>query len=172
MPSTQLCLRAPTIRFVKAILESDDRLAELSFASSRTRIWSVVRPEFLLLLTRCVSQQSSRTKLSLCWSDEWENVMVKCGVIGAMAISLAVALATTAVAGEAHQSPASHYKRHHANAGAVRSSFAAEPNLPVENALRWGYSQGYSYYPSGWGGLYGDGRYPGNTVSNRNYPTW
>jgi hypothetical protein len=43
---------------------------------------------------------------------------------------------------------------------------AYEPNLPIENALRWGYSQGYSNYPSGFGGLYGDGRYPGNTVSN------
>jgi hypothetical protein len=47
-----------------------------------------------------------------------------------------------------------------------------EPNLPIQNALRWGYSQGYQYYPSGWGGLYGDGRYPGNTISNANYPTW
>ena len=45
---------------------------------------------------------------------------------------------------------------------------SADPNLPVENALRWGYSQGYSNYPSGWGGLYGDGRYPGNVVSNSN----
>jgi hypothetical protein len=42
-----------------------------------------------------------------------------------------------------------------------------DPSLPIENALRWGYSQGYSNYPSGWGGLYGDGRYPGNVVSNR-----
>lgn len=41
-----------------------------------------------------------------------------------------------------------------------------DPRLPVENALRWGYSQGYSYYPSGWGGLYGDGRYPGNVISS------
>jgi len=48
----------------------------------------------------------------------------------------------------------------------------AEPSLPIENALRWGYSQGYQYYPSGFGGLYGDGRYPGNTIENRNYPTW
>jgi hypothetical protein len=47
-----------------------------------------------------------------------------------------------------------------------------DPNLPVENALRWGYSQGYQYYPSGFGGLYGDGRYPGNVIDNRNYPTW
>jgi hypothetical protein len=47
-----------------------------------------------------------------------------------------------------------------------------EPTLPVENAQRWGYSQGYSNYLSGYGGLYGDGRYPGNTISNRNYPTW
>lgn len=43
---------------------------------------------------------------------------------------------------------------------------AYEPNLPVENALRWGYSQGYSHYPSGFGGLYGDGRYPDNTVTD------
>jgi hypothetical protein len=47
-----------------------------------------------------------------------------------------------------------------------------DPSLPIENALRWGYSQGYSNYPSGFGGLYGDGRYPGNTISNKNYPTW
>jgi hypothetical protein len=44
--------------------------------------------------------------------------------------------------------------------------------LPIENALRWGYSRGYQYYPSGFGGLHGDGRYPGNTIENRNYPTW
>jgi hypothetical protein len=43
--------------------------------------------------------------------------------------------------------------------------------LPIENALRWGYSRGYQYYPSGFGGLHGDGRYPGNTIENRNYPT-
>jgi hypothetical protein len=47
-----------------------------------------------------------------------------------------------------------------------------DPNLPIENALRWGYSQGYQHYPSGFGGLYGDGRYPGNTIENKNYPTW
>jgi hypothetical protein len=47
-----------------------------------------------------------------------------------------------------------------------------EPNLPIQSALRWGYSQGYQYYPSGFGGLYGDGRYPGNTISSPNYPTW
>ncbi len=45
-------------------------------------------------------------------------------------------------------------------------------NLPIQDALRWGYSQGHQYYPSGWGGLYGDGRYPGNTISNPNYPSW
>jgi hypothetical protein len=43
---------------------------------------------------------------------------------------------------------------------------AGDPQLPVENALRWGYSQGYSNYPSGFGGLYGDGRYPGNVISS------
>ncbi len=44
--------------------------------------------------------------------------------------------------------------------------------LPVEDAIRQGYSHGRQYYPSGWGGLYGDGRYPGNVISNWNYPSW
>ena len=86
--------------------------------------------------------------------------MAKLSLI-ASALSLAlVAVATPAMAGKTH------YVRHHA-----RIAAQAEPNLPVENALRWGYSQGYSNYPSGFGGLYGDGRYPGNTVSNSRYNT-
>jgi hypothetical protein len=92
--------------------------------------------------------------------------MTKFGLIGATALSLTLALAAPAVARDIH-----HAKGH--MRGAAANAYAySEPNLPVENALRWGYSQGYSYYPSGFGGLYGDGRYPGNTISNKNYPTW
>lgn len=91
--------------------------------------------------------------------------MIKSSVIGATAFSLAFAFATAAIAGDMQKAEMSHYKRH-AYARAPYPSMAyGDPNLPVENALRWGYSQGYSNYPSGFGGLYGDGRYPGNTVT-------
>ena len=88
--------------------------------------------------------------------------MTKFGLIGAMALSLTLALAAPAMARDMHRAKS-------APRGAVIYP-NAEPNLPIENALRWGYSQGYSYYPSGFGGLYGDGRYPGNTISNPNHP--
>ena len=90
--------------------------------------------------------------------------MTRFGLTGATAVVLTLALAAPAMADNSH-----HVK------GAIRSAVPysdayayAEPRLPVQNALRWGYSQGYSNYPSGWGGLYGDGRYPGNVISNDN----
>jgi hypothetical protein len=86
--------------------------------------------------------------------------MNRFGLIGVSALSLMLAFATTATA---QDRDTRHVKR------AVHgTTVAGDPNLPVENALRWGYSQGYSHYPSGFGGLYGDGRYPGNTVTNSN----
>jgi hypothetical protein len=90
--------------------------------------------------------------------------MKKFGLIGISALSLMLAFAVTA---SAQDRDVRHVRR------AVQSTtVAADPNLPIENALRWGYSQGYSDYPSGFGGLYGDGRYPGNTISNpRTYNT-
>jgi hypothetical protein len=90
--------------------------------------------------------------------------MTKFGLIGATALSLTFALAVPAMARDIHvvrgpvRGPA-----------AYPHVYAYEPRLPVENALRWGYSQGYSNYPSGFGGLYGDGRYPDNVVSNPNH---
>jgi len=88
------------------------------------------------------------------------------GLIGATALSLLIAAPTMArhvriAEGEAPVSvvrPPIYYNHHRA--------------LPVQDALRLGFGQGREYYPSGWGGLYGDGRYPGNTISNWNYPTW
>ncbi len=81
-----------------------------------------------------------------------------------------LALAVPAFAGDAQNNRAQRAKPQ--VPPVVVNPNAADPSLPVEDALRWGYSQGYQYYPSGRGGLYGDGRYPGNTVSNPNYPTW
>jgi hypothetical protein len=100
--------------------------------------------------------------------------MIKFGPIGATALSLTLALAVPAVAGDGQNTSTHRYNRHVRTLpplppGAI---IVGEPSLPIENALRWGYSQGYQYYPSGFGGLYGDGRYPGNTIENRNYPTW
>jgi hypothetical protein len=84
--------------------------------------------------------------------------MNKLGLIGVSVLTLVLAFATSA---SAQDRETRHIKR------AVQgTTVAGEPSLPVENALRWGYSQGYSNYPSGFGGLYGDGRYPGNTVSD------
>jgi hypothetical protein len=94
-----------------------------------------------------------------------ENDMIKFGLVGATALSLT--LAAPALAGDVQQPRAKGQVRTvtpRANANNIGE------NLPIENALRWGYSQGYSYYPSGFGGLYGDGRYPGNTISNANHP--
>ena len=87
--------------------------------------------------------------------------MVKFGLTGAAVLSLTLAIGATA--SQAQTTDVHQHKRHlHAAPPPV---VAYEPNLPVGMALLWGYSQGYSEYPSGWGGLYGDGRYPGNTVS-------
>ena len=91
--------------------------------------------------------------------------MTKFGLIGATALSLTLALAGPAMAGDTH-----HVKRATHSAAVYHQASLYDPNLPVENALRWGYSQGYSNYPSGFGGLYGDGRYPGNVISNDNNP--
>jgi hypothetical protein len=94
-----------------------------------------------------------------------ENIMIKSGLVAAMAFSLMLALVATAMANDV-QTTNGHPSKRYLHA-VPRSAIAyGDPNLPVENALRWGYSQGYSNYPSGFGGLYGDGRYPDNTISN------
>ena len=85
--------------------------------------------------------------------------MTRFGLIGATAVALA--LAAPAMADNGHRA------KGHVRSAAPPDAYAyAEPRLPVQDALRWGYSQGYSNYPSGRGGLYGDGRYPGNVISN------
>jgi hypothetical protein len=92
--------------------------------------------------------------------------MTRFGLTGASAVALTLALAAPAMADNGQ-----HAKGPTRSAAANPDAYAyANPRLPVQNALRWGYSQGYSYYPSGFGGLYGDGRYPGNVISNDNNP--
>ena len=91
--------------------------------------------------------------------------MIRFGLIEATALSLVLAVVNPAMAGDMQQSSAERSKGQ-VHPARVYASSPGDPSLPVENALRWGYSQGYSNYPSGWGGLYGDGRYPGNTISN------
>lgn len=90
--------------------------------------------------------------------------MIKLGLTVVAAVSLTLAVAMPAGAGDA-QVAREHQSRKHMRAAQSAIAYG-DPSLPVENALRWGYSQGYSNYPSGFGGLYGDGRYPGNTISN------
>jgi hypothetical protein len=92
--------------------------------------------------------------------------MTKLALISVSALSLMLALATSAAAQNSQQ-PVRHAKR----APAPAYGAYGEPSLPVDQAIRFGYSQGYATYPSGWGGIYGDGRYPGNTVSNGRYNT-
>jgi hypothetical protein len=38
--------------------------------------------------------------------------------------------------------------------------------IPAQDAIRFGYGNIYPKYHSGWGGLYGDGNYPGTIDDN------
>ena len=94
-------------------------------------------------------------------SAERKAGVSKSGLIGVIALSFALALIVPAMARDAQRVGG---RTHGAETNAP--AFSYERNLPVEDALRWGYGQGYSYYPSGFGGLYGDGRHPDNVISN------
>jgi fatty acid desaturase len=74
-------------------------------------------------------------------------------LIGATALSLALAIPAMADGGK---------RNHHHHHRYVRDLDAPPNGLTVENATRWGYGQGYGAYHTGFGGLYGDGNYPGN----------
>ena len=96
--------------------------------------------------------------------------MTKFSLVGATAFSLTLMLPISAIADDMQRIDAQRSKDR-ARAVTPRANVnSIDPNLPIENALRWGYSQGYEYYHSGFGGLYGDGRYPGNTISNPDHP--
>jgi hypothetical protein len=72
--------------------------------------------------------------------------MTNLRLAGAAALSLM--LATPAMA--------MHRSYHH------HSGQVIQEELPVQDALRLGYGTGCRTYHSGYGGLYGDGQYPGN----------
>jgi len=42
--------------------------------------------------------------------------------------------------------------------------------LPAQDAINFGYGNAYPTYHSGWGGLYGDGNYPGTVDDNTGPP--
>ena len=87
--------------------------------------------------------------------------MSKFELIGSTTLSLALLRASPAMARDAHRvKDAKH------DVATYHPAYSYDRDHPVENALRWGYSQGYSHHPSGFGGLYGDGIDPGNVISN------
>jgi hypothetical protein len=49
---------------------------------------------------------------------------------------------------------------------AMHHNRRAQQELPVQDALRFGYSEGVCGYHSGYGGLYGDGFYPDNVCED------
>jgi hypothetical protein len=74
-----------------------------------------------------------------------------------LAFSLPVAFTSPAAADDGQQKK---HKRPHYRT--VEDPNAPPKGLTVENATRWGYGQGYGAPHTGFGGLYGDGRYPDN----------
>ncbi len=86
--------------------------------------------------------------------------MMNFRLIGAAALSLMLATPVMA-AGYVGVHRGYHY--HHAQVTA--------PELPVQDAPRLGYGTGYRTYHSGYGGLYGDGYYPGNVYDNNTINT-
>jgi hypothetical protein len=49
-------------------------------------------------------------------------------------------------------------------------SLYARQRMPAQDAIRFGYGNAYPTYHSGWGGLYGDGEYPGSVDDNMGPP--
>jgi hypothetical protein len=76
-------------------------------------------------------------------------------LIGAAALSLMIATPAMAM----------HHVYHHHYGQGVELP-VQDPELPVQDALRLGYGTGYKTYHSGYGGLYGDGEYPGNVYDS------
>lgn len=51
-------------------------------------------------------------------------------------------------------------------------AFRGEHRMWAQDAIRFGYGNIYPKYHSGWGGLYGDGNYPGTVDDNFGPPYW
>ena len=54
----------------------------------------------------------------------------------------------------------------------VYHSLYGHHRIPAQDAIRFGYGNEYPTYHSGWGGLYGDGEYPGSIDENMGPPYW
>jgi hypothetical protein len=82
-----------------------------------------------------------------------ECTMLNFRLIGAAALSLILAGPAMAASGDYGMHDEYHeLYRHH--------------ELPAQDAIRFGYGNEYPTYHSGWGGLYGDGNYPGTVDDN------
>jgi hypothetical protein len=88
--------------------------------------------------------------------------MPKFRLVAAAAVSL-LALAAPAIAGG---KDIEKHRLHVRHADKLLHDKLAYPSLPVYDAARWGYGTGYVSFPTGAGGLYGDGRYPDNVYEN------
>jgi hypothetical protein len=102
----------------------------------------------------CVSSDT----IPLHSNDEKESTTMNLRLISATALLLA--LAGPAMAG---------------NSGYGRDRYRAfygDQKMPAQDAIRFGYGNIYPTYHSGWGGLYGDGDYPGSVDDNMGPPYW
>ena len=78
-----------------------------------------------------------------------------------LALSLPLAFAAPAAAGDLAK-----HRAHVRNPDKLVHDKLLHAKLPVQDATRWGYGTGYKTTHSGFGGLYGDGRYPGNVYDD------
>ena len=82
----------------------------------------------------------------------------------ASAAALSIVLAGPAFAYDYHyaQPPYDHYTQ----------AFRGYHDIRAQDALHEGRTDIYPRYHSGWGGLYGDGNYPGSIDDNMGPPYW
>jgi hypothetical protein len=85
--------------------------------------------------------------------------MTKFRLIGAAALSIVLA------------GPAMAYDGYRAQ-GAYTQAFRGYHDMRARDALNVGRTDIYPRYHSGWGGLYGDGNYPGTIDDNMGPPYW
>ena len=79
-------------------------------------------------------------------------------IAGAMVLS--IALATPAFAYDNAKAQYDHYTQ----------AFRSYHDMRAQDALHFGRTDIYPRYHSGWGGLYGDGNYPGSIDDNMGPP--
>ena len=68
--------------------------------------------------------------------------------------------------------PVMAYDGYYSSQNSYTRAFRGAHPLPAQDAIRFGYGNIYPRYHSGWGGLYGDGNYPGSVDDNFGPPYW